>query len=76
MLSLYILLSNQQRASVGEKMFEVSGHSGTLKKIKKRFNEAINLHMDYPTAISGKLLVLRKIENQYNIKDSYEISWK
>lgn len=55
-------------------MFEVSGHSGTLKKIKKRFNEAINLHMDYPTAISGKLLVLRKIENQYNIIDSYEIS--
>ncbi|XP_063408193.1 ectopic P granules protein 5 homolog isoform X1 [Mytilus trossulus] len=44
--------SNQHRASVGEKMFEVSGHSGTLKKIKKRFNEAINLHMDYPTAIS------------------------
>lgn len=43
---------NQLRASIGEKMFEVSGHTGTLKKVKKRFKEASELHMNYPMAMT------------------------
>lgn len=34
-------------------MFEVSGHAGTLKKLKKRFKEASDLHMKYPTSASA-----------------------
>jgi hypothetical protein len=37
-------------------MFEVSGHTGTLKKLKKRFKEASDLHMNYPTSASGREL--------------------
>lgn len=37
-------------------MFEVSGHTGTLKKLKKRFKEASDLHMNYPTSASGRAL--------------------
>lgn len=56
---MFCIYSSQQRASVGEKLFEVSGHTGTLKKMKKRLNEAINLHMDYPAAVSGKIFYLQ-----------------
>lgn len=37
-------------------MFEVSGYTGTLKKLKKRFKEASDLHMNYPTSASGRAL--------------------
>ena len=37
----------QQRASIGEKFFESSKHSGDLKKMKKRLGETADFHMNY-----------------------------
>lgn len=37
----------QQRASIGEKFFESSKHSGDLKKMKKRLGETADFHMKY-----------------------------
>ncbi|XP_061187011.1 ectopic P granules protein 5 homolog [Saccostrea echinata] len=37
----------QQRASIGEKFFESSRHSGDLKKMKKRLGETADFHMKY-----------------------------
>lgn len=52
----------QQRASIGEKFFESSKHSGDLKKMKKRLGETADFHMKY---CSGTVLstTMFKIQN-------------
>lgn len=44
---LLLICRMQQRASIGEKFFESSKHSGDLKKMKKRLGETADFHMKY-----------------------------
>lgn len=44
---LLLICRMQQRASIGEKFFESSKHSGGLKKMKKRLGETADFHMKY-----------------------------
>lgn len=47
---MYLILFNvrmQQRASIGEKFYENSRHSGDLKKMKKKLGETADFHMKY-----------------------------
>ena len=43
----FLNCSMQQRASIGEKCFESSKHSGDLKKMKRRLGEAVEYYINY-----------------------------
>ncbi|XP_069141683.1 ectopic P granules protein 5 homolog isoform X3 [Argopecten irradians] len=47
-------VSMQQRASVGEKFYDVSKHTSELKKMKKKLKEAVDYHMNYQSEIQHK----------------------
>ncbi|XP_060080983.1 ectopic P granules protein 5 homolog [Ylistrum balloti] len=44
-------VSMQQRASVGEKFYDVSKHTSELKKMKKKLKEAVDYHINYQSQI-------------------------
>ncbi|XP_021361330.1 ectopic P granules protein 5 homolog [Mizuhopecten yessoensis] len=44
-------VSMQQRASVGEKFYDVSKHTSELKKMKKKLKEGVDYHMNYQSRI-------------------------